>query len=434
MSEVDFKSLAKEMSGKQKSSSSILLLSIITLVAVIMLWAATTELDNVTRGAGKTISEAQNQLVQSSEPGVLRRRYFNEGDFVSKGAVLFDIDPVDAKTQLDQAQKRLSSLRIRSTRLKAEIDGTVPNYASELIEAAPSSVSTELALFRARLDDLNAQSQILEQRRLQKLNEIQELKIKYQTASNGLDLIRRQIKTIEPLVKTGLAPETRLITLQREEETALGQASSAESGQNRIQSALDEIDEQFKAEKQAYITSALTDLSSIESEISELDARIPALESRVERTTVRSPVDGVINRINYVTEDAYVNTGDVLLELVPTGSALIVETRVDPKDIAEIVEGQDVKISLTAYDPSRYGRIDGKVLGVSADALSDTQTGQQFYLVDVSIDGILYEKDGTEVTILPGMVASIDVLSGKRTILEYFWQPIARTKDKALRE
>jgi|TARA_B000000565_G_C23780337_1_gene375676 adhesin transport system membrane fusion protein len=434
MSEVDFKSLAKEMSGKQKSSSSILLLSIITLVAVIMLWAATTELDNVTRGAGKTISEAQNQLVQSSEPGVLRRRYFNEGDFVSKGAVLFDIDPVDAKTQLDQAQKRLSSLRIRSTRLKAEIDGTVPNYASELIEAAPSSVSTELALFRARLDDLNAQSQILEQRRLQKLNEIQELKIKYQTASNGLDLIRRQIKTIEPLVKTGLAPETRLITLQREEETALGQANSAESGQNRIQSALDEIDEQFKAEKQAYITSALTDLSSIESEISELDARIPALESRVERTTVRSPVDGVINRINYVTEDAYVNTGDVLLELVPTGSALIVETRVDPKDIAEIVEGQDVKISLTAYDPSRYGRIDGKVLGVSADALSDTQTGQQFYLVDVSIDGILYEKDGTEVTILPGMVASIDVLSGKRTILEYFWQPIARTKDKALRE
>ena len=434
MSEVDFKSLAKEMSGKQKSSSSILLLSIITLVAVIMLWAATTELDNVTRGAGKTISEAQNQLVQSSEPGVLRRRYFNEGDFVSKGAVLFDIDPVDAKTQLDQAQKRLSSLRIRSTRLKAEIDGTVPNYASELIEAAPSSVSTELALFRARLDDLNAQSQILEQRRLQKLNEIQELKIKYQTASNGLDLIRRQIKTIEPLVKTGLAPETRLITLQREEETALGQANSAQSGQNRIQSALDEIDEQFKAEKQAYITSALTDLSSIESEISELDARIPALESRVERTTVRSPVDGVINRINYVTEDAYVNTGDVLLELVPTGSALIVETRVDPKDIAEIVEGQDVKISLTAYDPSRYGRIDGKVLGVSADALSDTQTGQQFYLVDVSIDGILYEKDGTEVTILPGMVASIDVLSGKRTILEYFWQPIARTKDKALRE
>ena len=190
----------------------------------------------------------------------------------------------------------------------------------------------------------------------------------------------------------------------------------------------------MKAESQAYTTSALTDLSAIESELSEISARIPALEDRVERTMVRSPVNGVINRINYVTEDAYVNTGDVLLEIVPTGSELIVETKIDPKDIAEIVEGQDVKISLTAYDPSRYGRIDGKVIGVSADAITDQQTGVQAYIVDVSINGVLYEKDGSEVTVLPGMVASIDVLSGKRTILDYFWQPISRTKDKAFKE
>ena len=302
------------------------------------------------------------------------------------------------------------------------------------MEAAPAAISTELALYQARLDDLNAKSSILEQRRLQKLNEVQELKILYQTAKNGLALIRREIKTLEPLVKSGLAPETRLISLQREEEEALGQANTAESGQKRISSALDEIAEQLKAEEQSYVTSALTDLSSIESEVAELGARIPALEDRVERTTVRSPVDGVINRINYVTEDAYVNTGDILVEIVPTGSDLIVETRIDPKDIAEIIEGQNVKISLTAYDPSRFGRIDGKVISISADATTDAQTGTQYYVVDVSIDGTLYETDGSEVTLLPGMVASIDVLSGKRTILEYFWQPIARTKDRAFKE
>ena len=224
------------------------------------------------------------------------------------------------------------------------------------------------------------------------------------------------------------------MALQREAEAAVGQSNSAQSGQNRILAGLDEIDEQLKAEQQAYITSALTDLSTIESEIAELSARIPALESRVERTSVRSPVDGVINQLNYVTADAYVSTGDVLLEIVPTGSDLIVETRINPKDIAEIIVGQEVKISLTAYDPSRYGRIDGNVLSISADAISDQQTGEQFYLADVSISGMLYEDDGTEVTLLPGMVASIDVLSGKRTILDYFWQPIARTKDKALRD
>ena len=434
MSDIEFKQLAKQMAGKQQNSSSILLLSIVTLLAIIMLWASVTELDNVVRGSGKTVSEAQNQLVQSSEPGVIRSRYANEGDFVKKGDLLFDIDPVDAKTQLDQAQKRYSSLQIKAIRLKAEVDGALPSFPETLIEAAPTAISTELALFQARKDDLNSKSAILEQRRLQKLNEIQELKIQFETSQNGLKLLRREIETLEPLVKLGLAPETRLLALQREAEAAVGQSNSAQSGQNRVLAGLDEIDEQLKAEQQAYVTSALTDLSAIEAEIAELSARIPALESRVERTSVRSPVDGVINQLNYVTADAYVSTGDVLLEIVPTGSDLIVETRINPKDIAEIVVGQEVKISLTAYDPSRYGRIDGNVLSISADAISDQQTGEQFYLADVSISGILYEDDGTEVTLLPGMVASIDVLSGKRTILDYFWQPIARTKDKALRD
>ena len=434
MSDIEFKQLAKEMAGRQRNTSSVLLLSVVTLLAIILLWASVTELDNVVRGSGKTVSEAQNQLVQSSEPGVIRQRYVNEGDIVSRGDLLFDIDPVDAKTQLDQAQKRFASLEIKSIRLKAEVDDRSPMFSEALMEAAPTAVSTELALFQARRDDLSSKSAILEQRRLQKLNEIQELKIQFETSMNGLKLIRREIETIEPLVKNGLAPETRLLALQREEEAAQGQANSAESSQNRVLAGLDEIDEQLKAEKQAYITSALTDLSAIEGEMAELSARIPALESRVERTSVRSPVDGVINQLNYVTADAYVSTGDVLLEIVPTGSDLIVETRIDPKDIAEIVVGQDVKISLTAYDPSRYDRIDGRVISISADAISDQQTGAQYYLVDVSLDGTLYEADGSEVTILPGMVASIDVLSGKRTVLDYFWQPIAKTKDKALRD
>ena len=434
MSDVDFSKLAREMQGKQNGSSSILLLSVITLIAIMMLWMAVTELDNVVRGSGKTVSEAQNQLVQSSEPGVIRTRYVGEGDLVSEGDLLFDIDPVDAKTQLDQAQKRFASLNIKSIRLRAEVDETIPNFPADLIEASPASASTELALYRARLDDLSTKEAILEQRRIQKRNEIQELNIQFETASNGLQLIKREIDTIEPLVRSGLAPETRLITLRREEEAMLGEANSAKSGQARLFSGIDEIDEQLRAERQSYKTIALTDLSSIESERAELSARIPALENRVERTTVRSPVNGVINRLNYVTADAYVSTGDVLLEIVPTGSDLIVETRINPKDIGEIVIGQEVKISLTAYDPSRFGRIDGQIESISADALSDPQTGEQYYNADVSIGGTLYEDDGTEVTILPGMVASIDVLSGKRTILEYFWQPIAKTKDRALRD
>ena len=434
MSDKEFKKLARELAGKQRHSSSILLLVVITLISVVFVWAAVSEIDSVIRGSGKTVSEAQNQLVQSSEPGVIRKRYVSEGDFVEEGELLFDIDPIDAKTQLDQAQKRYSTLSVKFIRLQAEVDGIVPFFPQSILEDAPNSVSTELALYRARLDDMNTKSAILEQRRLQKLNEIQELKIQFDAASKGLSLIRREIETLEPLVNNGLAPETRLIALRRDEEASIGKANSAESGQQRLLSGLDEIDEQLKAEQQAYKTSALTDLSAIQGEIAELAARIPALENRVERTSVKSPVHGVINRINYTTADAYISTGEVLLEIVPTGSALIVETQIDPKDIADIAIGQDVKISLTAYDPSRYGRIDGSVSSISADAISNQQTGTQYYLVDVSMRGTLYEDNGDEVVILPGMVASIDVLSGKRTILDYFWQPISKTKEAAFRE
>ena len=358
----------------------------------------------------------------------------SDGDFVKKGQLLFDIDPVDAKGQLEQAEKRFSTLKVKSIRLKAEVENDLPDFPQDLMESAPNAVSTELALYRARLDDLTTKSAILDQRRIQKQNEIQELKIQFDTTSKGLALIRREIATLEPLVKSGLAPETRLIALKRDEESSIGKASQAESGQKRLISGLDEIDEQLKAEQQAYRTSALTDLSLIEGELAELNARIPALENRVERTSVKSPVDGVINRINYVTADAYVNKGDMLLEIVPTGSDLIVESKINPKDIADIIIGQEVKISLTAYDATRFGRIDGEVLSISADAISDQNTGEQYYLVDVSMTGTLYEDNGEAVALLPGMVAQIDVLSGKRTILDYFWQPISKTRDMAFRE
>ena len=243
MSDTEFKALAKEMTGKERSSSSVLLLAIVTFIVITLLWASITELDNVVRGSGKTVSEAQNQLVQSSEPGVIRKRYVDEGDFVIKGNLLFDIDPIDAKTQLDQFQKRFASLLIKQIRLEAEVSSSTPNFQQDLVEAAPSSFSTELALFKARRDNLDTQLAIQEQRKIQKTNEIQGLKINFETAQNGLILIRREIETIEPLVKNGLAPETRLITLRREEATMLGKAKSAKSSQDRVLSGLQEIEE-----------------------------------------------------------------------------------------------------------------------------------------------------------------------------------------------
>ena len=142
-------------------------------------------------------------------------------------------------------------------------------------------------------------------------------------------------------------------------------------------------------------------------------------------------MDGIINRLNIRTIGGFVRPGDVLVELVPIGDKLIVEASIDPKDIAYIRPDQDVRISLTAYDASRYGNIRGKILKVSADASLDPNTNISSYKVDVSLETSLYEDDGSEVEVFPGMVASIDVLAGKRTVLEYFWQPMAKVKERA---
>lgn len=434
MSQVAFKKYARELSGKSTIGSSILLLSILTLIALMVAWAAVTELDSVVRGPGKVISASQNQLVQASDSGVVQARYVEEGQVVKAGEPLFDIDPVEAKSQLDQRRQRLALLRVKELRLQAEANGEIPSFPDDLALEAANAISNEIALFDARRRELEGNIATLNNRLDQRRAAIQEEVIRYETAQSAMALIRDQIATVEPLVQNGLAPETRLIELQRDLQSNEGTAQAAQAAQTRLQSAVEETISELDTASDQYITEALAELSQVASERAEIESILPALVDRVERTNVRSPVDGVVNRINYRTAGAVVQAGDVLLEIVPTGDDLIIEARIDPKDIASVTLGATVKTSLTAYDSTRYGRIDGEVRNISADAITDGESGAQYYLIDISIEGQLFEDDGSAVEVIPGLVASVDINSGSRTVLNYFWQPIARIKDTAFRE
>ncbi|MGY8984802.1 MAG: HlyD family efflux transporter periplasmic adaptor subunit, partial [Sphingomonadales bacterium] len=182
----------------------------------------------------------------------------------------------------------------------------------------------------------------------------------------------------------------RLLALLRENEKNKNIISTTKFSVSRIEAELDEIREQMKAEKQRYITAALGELSRVDDELSETLILIPSLAARLARTSIHSPANGIVNQINFRTENAYVRSGEVLLEIVPTGKSLVIDAEVDPKDIADVVIGDVVKISLTAFDPTRYGRMDGKVAKISADALSDKNDGRAYYSVKVSIQSKLY--------------------------------------------
>ena len=431
MPATDFNKLSKELSGSTGILGSLLLFVIIALICILLFWANVTELDNVTRGQGKIVSSLQNQLVQASEGGVIKARFVETSQKVEKGELLFEIDPIDAKTSYDQALQRLTSLRIQQIRLSSEVLGEEPEFSGNLVDMSPTVVTVEKALFSARKADLNAQLSVLKQQLTQRKQQLNEVDVTIETTSETLQFVEKQISIVEPLVKLQQYPETELLTLQRQAKDFEGKIESAIASKYRFQTSILEVQDQISSAKQSYTTKSQSELSEIISQIAEVESRIPALKDRVARTQLKSPVQGVINRLNFETIGGFVKPGDIILEIVPTGDDLIVEGKIDPKDIAYIQPKQAVRISLTAYDASRYGTIDGEVLRVSADAVEDKATGLSHYLVDVSIDSTLYEDDGSEIEILPGMVASIDVLAGKRTIFDYIWQPMLKVKERA---
>ena len=430
----EFKKIASETNNGGYQSSSLLLFTIVCLISVILYWAAVTELDKVIRGDGKTVSDLENQLIQTSESGVLIKRYFEEGDFVSRGDILFDIDPIDARTEYEQAVEKSIRLEIQQHRLISESNNVEPNFKNFESNNLKVFIQNQVDLYHAKKTDLKQNILILEQRSIQRLKQIEELRGEASSAKIIGTLLSKEIDTLEPLVKAGLSPETNLLTLLRQQEENLSISAASLLKIDRLKAELIEIEEQKNAEKQKFITSALSELPSINEDLRELNLVIPSLSARLARNSIYSTVDGIINQINFQTEDAYIRSGEVLVEIVPTGEDLIVEARIDPKDIADVVVGDRVKISLTAYDPTRYGRLDGTVTKISADALQDQQDGKTFYAVEISIGSKLFEKGDKEVVLLPGMVATIDILAGKRTVLDYVWQPIARSKDRALRD
>mgnify|MGYP000339038364 CR=1 FL=1 len=435
MSMSDFKKLSREMSGRQSAGNSIVLFSIAGFLGVAIAWAAYTEIDNVTRGEGKIVSQMQNQLVQSAEAGVVLRRHVLENDRVTAGQVLFEIDPIEAQAEYDRMFQRLETLKIKVARLEAEIGGTEFSPSFEVAGSSPEIGANELSLFQARKRELSGAITILEERRAQKETTLKSSRQAVGTSQNLLDLISEEIAVVEPLVRENIAPETRLLALKRERETAVRSLSDAESAVIAAHSSIQEINSEIANRQDTYLRQAMEELAVTVAERAELEKALPALSDRIKRTVIEAPVDGIVNRLNFRTVGAFVKAGDAVLELVPTNDALKIETRIAPKDISNIKIEDLARIRLSAYDSARYGTLDGAVTNISPDATPAREgETQSYYLVDVAMTGDLVLNDGTSVSLLPGMTATVDVVSGKRTILEYFWSPVARIQELALRD
>jgi adhesin transport system membrane fusion protein len=437
MSDIDFKRLSREMAGREGLAGSTIMVTIITLLGLILLWASWAELDNVTRGEGRIVSSVQNQIVQAAEGGVILRRYVSENSVVAEGEVMFEIDPIDASSELNRLAQRLAALDIKALRLRAEIDGDKFVISADMAALSPMVALSEESLFAARRSQLAGQLAVLEQRLQQRSQDLRASESTVGTAARTAGFLEEEIAVVEPLVRENITPATRLLELQRELESALGEGDRAQVGIEQARSGMEELTTEIENTRANYRLRALDELNAVVAEQSELREALPRLEERVSRTVIRAPMNGIVSQLNFRTAGGFVNTGDVILELVPTGEALMVEARILPQDISQIRIDDAVRIRLSAYDSSRYGAVAGRVRRISPDAVVDDRSGtiQSYYMVDVAIEGeLILEVGGDPVTFIPGMTATVDVLSGKRTVLEYFWQPIAKVKELALRD
>jgi membrane fusion protein, adhesin transport system len=436
MSDIDFKTLSREMAGREGLGGSAIMFTIIALVGLALVWANWAELDNVTRGEGRIVSSVQNQMVQASEGGVILRRYVSENTVVAEGEVLFEIDPVDASSELNRLAQRLAGLDIKELRLRAEINGAEFSVPAELNARSPMVALTEQSLFAARRAELAGQLAVLEQRLHQRQQDLRAAENSLGTADRTAGFLEEEIAVVAPLVRDNIAPATRLLELQRQREQALGERDRGSVGVEQARSSLIELETEVENARANYKLRAMDELNTVVAEQSELAESLPRLQERVSRTVIRAPMEGIVSRLNFRTPGGFVNTGDVMLELVPTGEALIIEAKIMPKDISRIRVDDDVRIRLSAYDSAKYGSVDGRVTRISPDAVVDDRNqGVSHYVVDVAIEGeLILEDTGVAVTFIPGMTATVDVLSGKRTVLEYIWQPMAKVQELALRD
>jgi len=412
------------------------LIALVTAIfAVFLVWANYTQLDLVTRGSGRVIADGQNKNIQSPERGTIATYVVEEGSSVSAGQVIASINPIEAEGVLEELEARLSNLRLKMSRLDAELNGnSIASVRGKATDYSGALLDAEIELMASRRESLNAELKNLNQDKQRKGKALLSLDAEIDGQGVFRTLLSKEMLEVLPLVDAGVLGSSERFRLEREEASIRTQLQVLSEKVAQTELEIEQIDSQIDAVQINYNTEIYQERSQVTGEISQLEVRLPAIRQRLNETEIRSPIDGIVNRVFFNSVGAVVSSGEVVAEIVPTGGQLLIEAFVDPKDIATIEPGQAAKISLTAYDPSKYGFLLGTLTKVSADTVFREETKSSAYSVNVSIDTEIYESKDVPVSIVPGMIAQVDIIRGERTILEYFWQPVAKMKDTAFRE
>jgi adhesin transport system membrane fusion protein len=414
--------------------SHIILWLTFAFVSIALVWANFATLDEVTRGTGRIIPSSQIQVIQNLEGGILAEIMIREGDLVEKGQALLRLDDVRFSSSFNETQIKYYELLANIARLTAEAHQEPLQIPKEVTENFPELSKNAQLLYDSEISKLNSSMQILQHQVSQKKQELIELKAKRNRISRSYSLLNQELKMSEPLVAEGAMSEVEILRLRRSVNDVYGEMSSARLAIPRIQAAIDEAVQKIEEQKLDFHTKALVDLNKNKAELDRSSETILALKDRVNRTLVTSPVKGIIKRLKVNTVGGVIQPGMDLLEIVPLEDQLLIEAQIRPADIAFLHPGQKAIVKLTAYDFSIYGGLQAKLEHISADSLINEDNDQSYFLIRLRTEKNYLEKNGAKLNIIAGMTTDIDILTGKKSVLDYILKPILKAKENALKE
>lgn len=405
-------------------------------VVLALLWAAFAVLDEVTRATAKVIPSRQIQVVQSLEGGLVQEILIAEGEIVQKGQILMRIDDTVLGAQFGEARERRAALQARLVRLERETRWTEPAalaFPEDLSARYPAAAAAERGFHEARVRKLQQDLEILDQQVQQKNREKEELEAQGRRLQSSKPLLDRELAITRRLHADRVVPEIEMLRLERQAAELAGQIEVNRASLTRAEGAIRESQARRDGAVIAFRASAEEDLTKTRGDLAALDETIRAAEDRVRRTELRSPVRGIVNKLQVTTIGAVVQPAASLMDIVPLDDNLLVEAQVRPQDIGFIRPGQDAVVKITAYDSAIFGSLPGKVERISADTLTDPR-GETFYRVIVRTSKSHLGKEGNSLPIIPGMIAQVEILTGQKSVLSYLLKPARMLRDEALRE
>ena len=397
-------------------------------------WAYFSSIDEVTRGDGKAIPSSKLQKIQNLEGGIVAELYVKEGQIVEAGAPLIRLDDTRFVSNAGETEALRLSMLLRVERLSAQVDDRPLNIPDDVLKAAPSQAASERSLYDSRRQQLKDEVGGLQEQLVQRQQELREFSSKQGQYRNQLSLQRQEINMSEPLVAQGAVSPVEVLRLKRAEMETRGQLDATTLAIPRAESAIKEVQRKIDETRGKFRSEALTQLNEARTELNKAASTGKALEDRVSRTLVTSPVRGIVKQLLVNTVGGVIQPGSDMVEIVPLDDTLLVEAKIRPQDIAFLHPGQEAIVKFTAYDYTIYGGLKAKLERIGADTITDEDKKTTYYMITLRTDRSHLGTDEKPLIIIPGMVASVDIITGQKSILSYLLKPILRARAEALHE